>query len=102
MVKNHQELITSEVLNELHILGNKIYETRLKVNVEPQFNNQYIAIHVDSEDYEIGKSTGAATRALLKRHPMDGRMYVRKIGRELEYGLIARLLSGEILAEQSK
>ena len=102
MVKNHVELVSAEVLNELHSLGNKIYETHIKMKVEPQFDNQYIAIHVDSEDFEIGKSTGTATRALLKRHPADGRMYVRKIGRELEFGLIARLLSGDLLTELSK
>ena len=86
---------------ELSRRGKAIYETRLKALVEPQCNNQYIAIHVDSGDYVVAKSTGAATRALLKTHPLDGRIYLRKIGDEPDYSLAVRILAGKMMAEQT-
>jgi hypothetical protein len=93
---------TPSLREELIRRGKAIYETRLKALVEPQYNNQYIAIHVDSEDYTVAKSTGAATRSLLKTHPADGRIYLRKIGDEPDYSLAARILAGEMMAEQTK
>jgi hypothetical protein len=84
-----------KLLEALNQQGKAIYESKLKSLVEPAFNGQFIAIHVDSEDYAVGKSTAKAARALLKTHPPDGRLYLRRIGSEPEYGLAARLLTGE-------
>ena len=91
-----------KVLEELDRVGSDLYETKLKALVEPQYAGQYIAIHVDSEDYAIGKSTAVATRSLKKRHPLDGRIYIRKIGDEPEYSLSARLVAGDRLADRTK
>ena len=89
-------------MEELSQRGKEIYDTKLKACVEPQYNNQYIAIHVDSEDYVVAKSTGVATRTLRKKYPVEGRIYLRKIGNEPEYALAARLLLGEMIAEPRK
>jgi hypothetical protein len=88
-------LMSEEELEALSKRGQAIYENKLKASLEPMHNNQYVAIHVDSEDYEIARATGAAMRALRLRHP-HGALVLMKIGPEPEYGLAARLLAGEM------
>ena len=88
-------------LDELYELGSAIYN-RLQSTLEPEYNNQFIAIHVDTADYAVGRTSGAATRALRKRHSRDGRLLVMKIGPEPEYGLAARILASDMIAGQSK
>ena len=87
------------LLAELDREGNALYESTIKSIVEPQFEGQFVAIHVDSDDYAIGKSTAKATRALRKKQAINGRIYIRKIGDEPEYGLAFRLLGGVLLSE---
>ena len=94
--------ISQQALDEISERGAAIYAAQLKAAMEPQRNNQYIAIHIDSGDYAAAKTTAAATRALLQRHPADGRIYLRKIGDEPEYELSGRILSGERQAGQPK
>ena len=89
-----------KVLHELSRVGNALYESRLKPLVEPNYDGQYIAIHIDSEDYAVGKSTASAIRSLKARHPTDGRIYLRKIGEEPEFSLAARLDSRELVADR--
>lgn len=70
--------------------GLAVYEAKPKALLEPKDDGKFVAIYVDTEDYEVAPSSGQATRALLRRHPIDGRIVVRKIGPEPEYGLLAR------------
>lgn len=70
--------------------GLAIYEEKLKPILEPEFDKKYVAIHVDTEDYEVADSSGNAMR---KRHP-EGRLLMRRIGNEPEWGLAARILAG--------
>jgi hypothetical protein len=78
-------------------LGREIYETRLRTELEPAFDNQFVALHVDSGDYTVARSSGDAIRALAKRHD-DFHFYVRKIGREPENSLSARILSSDLVS----
>ena len=94
--------ISQQSLDDISERGAAIYAAQLKAAMEPQRNNQYIAIHIDSGDYAAAKTTAAATRELLRRHPADGRIYLRKIGDEPEYELAGRILSGERQAGQTK
>lgn len=89
-------------LTDLSRLGLAIYDQNLKSLLEPEYDNQFVAIHVDSGDYEVAKSSGNAMRAILARHPIDGRLVIRKIGSEPEYGLAARILVGEMMAGRIK
>ena len=89
-------------LTDLSRQGLALYGAKLKALLEPQYNEQFVAIHVDTEDYAVGRTSSAATQALLKRHPIDGRLVVRKVGPEPEYGLAARLLMGEMMAAHQK
>lgn len=70
-----------------------IYENKLKALLEPAYNNHYVAIHIDSEEYEIARFRGAAMRAIRQRRP-EGFLVLMKIGLEPEYGLAARILAG--------
>jgi hypothetical protein len=96
---DNPEEITSEELSER---GLAIYDAKLKPLLEPQDNNRFVAIHVDTEDYATARFPGAATRLLLSRHAPDGRIVVRRIGSEPEYGLAARIMAGAMRTSQQQ
>ena len=85
----HQTEETDEKMQKARTL----YESKLKAQLEPEFNNQFIAIHPDSEDYTIANSTGNAMRAMRKIHS-TGRLLLMKP----EYGLAARILASDMIA----
>ncbi len=89
-------LVSDATLEELSARGEAIYDT-LRAQLEPAHERKFIAIHVDSGDYEIARTTVEAVRALRQRRPVDGRMFARKIGTEPEYGLAARILVSDSL-----
>lgn len=93
--------ITTAQLEELDRLGSAIYE-RLKPLLEPEYNRKSVAIHVDSEDYVVERNSSSAMRAMLKIHPADGRLYIRKIGDEPECRLIARMQGGNMRVAEQK
>ncbi|MGO8671189.1 MAG: hypothetical protein ACLQVD_07495 [Capsulimonadaceae bacterium] len=80
---------------ELTRRGLAIYDANLKLILEPEHNGEYVALHVGTGNYYIGKTASAASRELFDHHPPDGKMVLRKIGMEPEYGLIARLNAGD-------
>lgn len=86
--------MASEAIPELSERGLAIYEEKLKPILEPGQNNRYIATHVPTEDYAVAASSGDAMREILKRHPVDGQLVIRKIGSEPEPDLAARALGG--------
>ncbi len=81
---------TPEVRDEIIRLGASIY-SNLQQALEAAHDRQYVAIHVDTGDYEVARTTADAMRAIRKRHPADGRLYFRKIGNEPEYSVLARM-----------
>ncbi len=90
--------MATETLSDLSKRGLAIYEEKLKPVLEPQYNNHYVAIHVPTEDYAVGRYSGDAMREILTRHEVDGQFVIRRIGPEPEYGLIARYLAGQMMA----
>lgn len=88
-------------LSEITRRGMEIYDSKLRPKLEPEYNDQYIAIHPASEDYTIARSTADAMRAMHQLHP-DGRLLLMKIGPEPDYGLGARLLEGEMMAARKQ
>ena len=73
------------------------YENTLKSKLEPEFNNQFIAIEPDSEAYAVANSSGNAMRAMHKTHPGKP-VLLMKIGPEPETELAIRILGSEALA----
>lgn len=93
--------VSEEYLTELGERGQAIYE-KLKAQLEPEFNGQHIVIHVDTEDYVIAKLPTLATHAMLRRCPVDGRLFGRKIGSEPDTDRVAQIAALEVLAGRSK
>ncbi len=93
--------MTDEEHEALTKRGLAIYEEKLKPVLEPEFNKKYVAIHVDTEEYEVANSSGDAMRAMRKRH-LEGRLVMRRIGSEPEWGLAARILAGRLASGQAK
>ena len=87
---------TEEEQDGLSNRGLAIYE-KLKPILEPRYDRKFIAIHVETEDYEVADSTGDAMRSIRKRHP-EGFLLMMKIGNEPEWGLAARLFGGQMMA----
>ncbi len=86
------ELANRQVgLDEVSRRGLEIYEARLKPLLEPLRNGEKVAIHVESGDYAVARTTGEALRTLRARYS-SGPMVLMKIGPEPEHGLEARLL----------
>ena len=70
--------------------------TRLKAVLEPAYNGQVVAIHLDSGDYEIAKYSRSAWAALRVRRP-DGMMMVTDIGPAKVDSLTVRMLASQVL-----
>jgi len=95
-------LVSEATLEEIDARGQAIYESKLKAQLEPAHNNEFVVIHVDTEDYAVARSFTRANREMLTRHPADGRLFGRKIGAEPEYGLAARILASDTTARAQK
>jgi hypothetical protein len=61
--------IQDSQLSELSKRGLAIYEEKLKTILEPEYNGQVVAIHVDSGDYVVAKNSPDAMRAMHSRYP---------------------------------
>ena len=88
---------TDEEREALSRRGLAIYDEKLKPILEPRFDKKYVAIHVDTEDYAVARSSGNAMRAIRERHP-EGWLVMKRIGNEPEWGLAGRILAGELAA----
>ncbi len=94
---NPTTTMTDEEIEALSDRGLAIYDEKLKPILEPDFDNKYVAIHVETEDYEVANSSGDAMRAIRKRRP-EGFLLKMRIGNEPEWGLAGRILAGELAA----
>ena len=82
-------------MTDLTRRGLAIYESKLRAELEPVYDNKFIAIEPDSEEYAVADSSGNAMRAMHKTHPTKP-VLLMKIGSEPEYGLAARILVSEM------
>ena len=95
-------LVSEAALNELAERGQAIYEARLQRRLEADAPGQFVAIHVDTEDHAVARTSADAWRALRRRHPVGGRLFVRRIGDEPQSGLAARILQSDMVAARPK
>lgn len=73
--------------SELAQRGNDVFErvVRPQVNVEEDAH-KYVAIDVESEDFEIDRHQSAAVGRLVDRHPeAKGRIWLRRVGSRFAY-----------------
>lgn len=59
--------------------GLAIYETRLKAALEPSCNGQVVAIHLNTGDHVVARTSGDALRGLRRRRPV-GPLLLHTIG----------------------
>lgn len=62
---------------ELSRRGDEIFERRIRPTLGPQPESCYVAIDVDSEDFEVDASELAAIDRLNSRHP-SAQIWLRK------------------------
>jgi len=91
-------LVSDAALEDLSGRGQALYDAHLKSRLEPEHARRFVAIHVDTGKYAVARSSGEAVRAMRQRCPADGRLYVRRVGDEPEYGLAARILTSDMIA----
>jgi hypothetical protein len=89
-------LVSDETNSAVAAKGRAIYNDKLKSILEPGHNSEYVVIHVDSGDYTVSRRIAEATRAMIKRHGVDGRLLSMRIGPEPEYALAARLFASQM------
>ena len=92
---------SQEEMDQLSARGWAIYDQTLKAILEPQYNGQVVAIHLDSGDYEVARNSPTASRALRARHPV-GLMMVTDVGPAKIDSLTLRMFGSQILSGDSK
>lgn len=70
---------SQEEMDRIGNAGEAIYQERIKALVEPDCDGQVVAIHLESGDYEVARTSSAAWKALRRRQP-DGPYFLRDIG----------------------
>jgi hypothetical protein len=70
--------------------GQQIFERLAAQGWRPEDDGKFVAIDVDSADFEIDSNDFWATERLRKRHP-NARMWLARIGRKAAYRLGGRL-----------
>ena len=96
-------LISEDELNRLSAKGHAIYDARLKAILEPGYNGQDVAIHLDTGDYEVGKRASRPAITLRKRHPEGGMIMVTDVGPPRPDDMLAaRMLASKLAASQNK
>jgi hypothetical protein len=78
-------------LDEIGHMALDIYHNRIQPLVMPTHKGKYLAIDIDSGDYEVDENDLVAERRLRERRP-DGTLFGLKIGYRAAYSLGGRLV----------
>ena len=66
--------------SEFGARAHAIYDAELRHRLEPHEHGRYLALEVETGDYEIADSFGGANEKLRKRHPLPVKFFVFRIG----------------------
>jgi hypothetical protein len=69
--------------------GQEILERTVLPAAKPEDQNKYVAIDIESGDYEMDHDDYTASERLLSRHP-DAQMWLARIGHRAAYKLGGR------------
>ena len=84
--------MSSKTKEELAAHGQEVFERVVRPQVEDEDDHKYVAIDVESEDFEVDRSGRAAYDRLLERHPdAQGRIWLRRVGTRYAYHFGGRL-----------
>ncbi len=75
---------TKPSLVEIADRADEIFETRIGPLIKSQNPDDFLAIDINSGDYETGPKDLPTERRLRLRHP-DGLIYVRRVGDQAAY-----------------
>ncbi len=92
---------TEDEMEQLSAKGHAIYNQTLKATLEPHYNGQEVAIHLDSGDYEVAGNSPHARKALRARRP-EGLIMTTNIGPPKIDGLTLRMLGSQLLSDINK
>ncbi len=81
--------VSDSYLEELAHRAESIYEAKLKALLEPEHNNEFVAIHVETGDYAVAANFREAKRKMRERHAIDGKLVVMRIGPDPECDSLA-------------
>lgn len=65
--------------DEIGRRGNEIYQSKLRALLEPQFDGKFVAIDVESGEYELADEAGDASDLLWARLP-DAQILIERVG----------------------
>ena len=66
--------------------GRGIYDAQIRAKVEPQQDGRFVAIDIESGDYEVADAAVDAMDKLEERRP-NALFYVHRVGRVAAYAL---------------
>ena len=66
--------------SEFGARAHAIYDAELRHKLEPHEHGRYLALEVETGDYEIADSFGGANEKLRERHPLPVKFFVFRIG----------------------
>ena len=92
-------LMTEGEVERLSDLGAAIYTERLQALLEPAHNGEWVAIHVDTGDYAVGKNSPRALDALRTMHPA-GLVVTLLVGPEREDPTLYRMLACQAIRQR--
>ncbi len=92
-------LTTEEEIERLSDLGGAIYAERLKPLLEPAHNGEWVAIHVDTGDYALGKNAPRALDALREKQPI-GLVVTMRVGPETQDPTLYRMLASQMIQQR--
>ncbi len=96
------DLRDEQVLDEMSQRGFALYNERLKSVLEPEFNGQIVAVHMNSGEYAVARTAGEALRTLRLRLP-QGIVMTMDIGPVAEDDLLTlRMRGGQMATNRPK
>ena len=73
--------------------GGEIFERLVRPMVRPEHESQFVAIDIESGDFEFDGDDFAASERLLKRVP-DAQIWIARIGHPAAYRIGSRIWMG--------
>jgi len=70
---------TQQDVDRLAEAGERVYEEKIKAQVEPRLTGKYLAIEPDSGEYFVGETMGEAGERAREKYPQK-RFHLKKVG----------------------
>ena len=81
----------AEETSELAERGEEIFERVVRPQVEDEDGRKYVAIDVESEDFEVDANQRAAAKRLVERHSgAQGRIWFRRVSSHITHHFSGR------------